>query len=132
MAINPWLLDRLGQVQRMYAAGSVDIQLSCHFLPQSHFITDAAGQVTCHHILRFEDLTHDFNNLMAQYGMHIKLKLAPADERYRSWLHAAPALNGMSCTEQFKPAELAPEVIQLINTIYADDFALGPVRYTKL
>ena len=67
------------------------------------------------HILKFENIELDFNNLMEKYSLNIKLNIKKnvSDKIYTV-------------------DSLSPEVIELINTVYDEDFKLfGYKKITK-
>jgi len=63
------------------------------------------GQQIVKHILRFENLEYDFNNLMTKYNLNISL------------------LKDINVSKKFMTVkDLTPNFIDLINTRYHDDF----------
>jgi hypothetical protein len=65
------------------------------------------------HILKFENITNDFNNLMKKYSLNIKF-----DEHKNK------------NDKKYTVDSLSPEVIKLINTVYDKDFKM--FGYEKL
>lgn len=82
----------------------------CHWLPQHYYTT------FCDHILRFETLKQDFDNLMAHYRLNIKL-----DQHENK---------SVPLTKKLTIADISPENIRKINTYYKKDFEL--FGYTML
>ncbi|KAJ8600456.1 hypothetical protein CTAYLR_001451 [Chrysophaeum taylorii] len=50
---------------------------SCHIFPQFLYVWDAVARCTCHHVLRFERLESDFDNLMRAYDHPARLTGVP-------------------------------------------------------
>jgi hypothetical protein len=75
-----------------------------HFIPQYKYIDNSINI----HILKFENIEEEFNNLMKQYNLNIKLD------------------NKDNITEKklFSIKDFNNEVITLINKVYDKDFEL--------
>jgi len=80
-----------------------------HWIPQRDFVYDHTGRKVVDHVLKYETLHEDFAKLMDIYGMNISL-------------HSRDVRTGRSYEKKIGVAELQPDVLKLINEIYADDF----------
>ena len=92
-----------------------------HFLPQHLYIYDLEGNQIIDHILRFEALNEDFSALMTLYDLPIDI---PGKKNVRN----DTGLTGVSGT--MTVANLTKETIEVINEVYAGDFAL--FNYSKV
>lgn len=83
-----------------------------HFYPQSPY-THKGGKQIIDHILKFENLEEEFNNLMVEYGYDMRLDrhVNPAKP---DWVN----LIG----EKYTISDLEPKTINVINHAYHDDF----------
>jgi hypothetical protein len=85
-----------------------------HYIPQYEYIFDTHGQRRVHHILHFENLTHEFNDLMAKYNLNITL----LDTKTKSSVTVKE-------DKRFGPQDLYPKVRTILEELYVNDFALG-------
>eukprot|EP00929_Paragymnodinium_shiwhaense_P027233 TRINITY_DN16022_c0_g1_i1.p1 TRINITY_DN16022_c0_g1~~TRINITY_DN16022_c0_g1_i1.p1 ORF type:complete len:348 (-),score=48.42 TRINITY_DN16022_c0_g1_i1:141-1184(-) len=46
----------------------------CHMLPQWDYIESAEGQQMCHRVLQLTNLTQEFNQLMSEYGVALRMQ----------------------------------------------------------
>jgi hypothetical protein len=76
-----------------------------HMLAQSEFVFDNNNYQMVKHVLKYESLQHDFDTLMSEYHLDIKLK---------SNINISPKI--------FTIDDLFPSTIKLINEVYHDDF----------
>lgn len=89
-----------------------------HFIPQSHYCFDVDGTTpVVQHILKFESLQPDFNQLMRDYGMN---DIILGDEHN----------NAVDIKKELSIWNLTDDSVRLLNEVYHDDFvAFG---YEKL
>lgn len=66
-SMNEWLKENLND-ENVYHGGK-----NCHFVPQYEYIYDDSGQKTCDTVLKFDNLTNEFNELMTENGIDLKL-----------------------------------------------------------
>lgn len=56
------------------AAAVLDFTDDCHRMPQSKYvISDDKKHSYCNHVIRFENLTEEFNTLMKAYNFSVRL-----------------------------------------------------------
>jgi hypothetical protein len=85
--------------------------LTCHLLPQYHYVYDIHGNQVVTHVLKYEPLQNNFDLLMKRYHLPITL---PAH------LINSGTTNGK---ERFSQTDLSKQVIQAIhNFCRLDDF----------
>ncbi|CAJ1377317.1 unnamed protein product [Effrenium voratum] len=97
-----WAFDMLEATQKDPYQGG------CHFIPQSEYIWQkGTGLTTCDHVLRYENLTAEFDSLMSKFELPIALKVHQ--------LKANPRCTWTNVT---------PEVEQRTKEVYAADFKL--------
>jgi hypothetical protein len=119
-SMNAYLLEQL----RLVASGRLFLG-DCHFTPEALFVfgydantyRSRRDQRWCNHIIRFEHLSEDFNNLMKRFGYAVELGTWGSgdgmDDR-----HMASA----DACRDLKASQLSPEVKTLAYRIYKDDF----------
>ena len=83
--------------------------MNCHFVPQYEYVFDDNGNRTCDYMLDFNNLSNDFNNLMKQEN--IDLKLEDKDKHNKS-------------TFTMSVSDLDEDNIKRIREIYHKDFSL--------
>lgn len=84
--------------------------LNCHLLPQSKFVWSPDGTQNCKHILRLENFSSEFTELMLQ-------------KNYSSVLDQSIATtNEGGCERLLGVDDLDAEVVSLINSVYDEDF----------
>jgi hypothetical protein len=84
-----------------------------HFVPQSEYTHDNDGKQIIHHILKFENLKEEFNNLMKLYSVNINLTM-----------HVNKSV------KLFNVDDINEINIILINDVYNKDFEL--YNYKKI
>lgn len=84
-------------------------KLNCHFLPQYNYVYNDLGIKTCDHVLRFDNLSEEFNNLTNKYNIDLQLYEDRKDN---------VSNNNLTVDD------LNEENRQLIRTIYHADFSL--------
>lgn len=104
--MNYFLNSILTMIKNKSVPPSID---RCHFLPQVDYIW-SGGHQTCKHVLTLENLTDEFEELMA--SQHCDLP-----ESYKDEIYENPAL-----CESLSTADLEPETKALIQDVYKDDF----------
>jgi hypothetical protein len=87
---------------------------SVYYIPQYEYIFDTHGRQRVHHILHFENLTNEFNDLMAKYKLNITL----LDTKTKSSVTVKE-------DDRFGPQDLYPKVRRVLEELYVNDFALG-------
>jgi hypothetical protein len=85
-ANTPQLLNYTAQYWTMLASHGAGVgseawlgglwRTPTHLIPQHYYLSDTRGAPTCSHVLRTENLTDGFNNLMGELGLGARL---PAD-----------------------------------------------------
>lgn len=101
--MNKWIQDHL---QPMYYN---DGEKNCHFVPQHEYIYDNFGNKTCTHILRFDNLTTDFNDMTKKHNIDVKLTDSRRD-------NATP--------DSLTVEDLDKNTKEAIRSIYSKDFDL--------
>ena len=81
--LNQWLREYLSNSKNTVNGG-----MNCHFLPQHDFIYDDDGNRTCDNVLRFDNLTNEFNDLMNKHEYDIRLEENKKDNKSNSNLTA--------------------------------------------
>ena len=99
--MNAWIKEMM--IPENYEDGG----LNCHFLPQSDFIYDKNDTITCDNVLRFDNLTSEFNDLTETHAIDLKMN---DESRYN--------VTKKSVTS----ADLDDDVKDLIYHIYKRDF----------
>eukprot|EP00438_Fugacium_kawagutii_P035697 Skav234656 [mRNA] locus=scaffold1131:213221:214282:- [translate_table: standard] len=62
------------ELLEMYAHKEIDYFRDCHLLPQSRYVISNDGKrLHCDHVIRYENLTDEFNALMTAYGFPQRL-----------------------------------------------------------
>lgn len=98
-----------------YLAGLV-WQSDCHILPQSQYVWDADGHPWCTQVLRFENLSSSFDDLMIQRGFPVRL-----GEHISNRAQSCRGLGIANLTTQSR---------SLIEQVYSEDFErLGYARF---
>lgn len=65
--MNKWLKENMND-ENVYNGG-----LNCHFVPQHEYIYNDNNERTCNHILKFDNLTSEFNDLMEKKNVDVRL-----------------------------------------------------------
>jgi Sulfotransferase family len=91
--LNEYIDQKLDQVSQQPCLDD------CHWIPQYHYT------LYCDHILHFENLSQEFNNLMIKYNLNMRLNK-----------HENKGTKTLSITD------LSPSNIQKINNYYHKDF----------
>lgn len=73
--MNKWLNEHL--IDENVKDGG----LNCHLLPQHEYIYNDNNEKTCNNILKFSNLTSDFNNLMKNKDINIRLSNKNKDNK---------------------------------------------------
>jgi len=81
-----------------------DVEARCS--KQSVYVYDENGHKFINHVLYFENLTEDFNSLMEEYNIDLKL--------VTKFTH--------NTDKSFSVKDLTPDIIRAVNEIYKDDF----------
>lgn len=96
----------------------------CHFLPESFFVYgfDAkkwkvnTNEKWCDHVLRYENLSTEFNQLMEDFGYGV---------RFQKGNKTTDAhLPTMGECAELSEKDFTPELLALVHDIYAEDFKL--------
>jgi Sulfotransferase family len=115
--LDEWLRSTVGRTKNNATKGDIAHSVSGngpyfaasgHFIPQYDYVYEGDRKVM-HHVLKYERLHEDFDALMKQYDMNLTLP-AKQDNHVRK------------TTKHLSMADLSPDVIQLIETVYANDF----------
>ena len=78
-----------------------------HWLKQSEYVFDKEGKKVVKHILKIENLTKEFNELMKKYNLPVYLD---KDIKHNT------------SQKIYEVKDLYPETIKLINEVYREDF----------
>jgi len=121
VAMNAWLIEQLklfrshttllknnmvGQPEHeANSMGKVDLLFKKHLTPQLFYVYDADGNRTIKNVIHYEDMRSEFNSLMKDFDLPLKLP-------------RRAARSGQTLTH----LDLYPETITLINDIYRTDF----------
>jgi hypothetical protein len=97
-------LDELNNNICHYIKDHKDV-LYGHWIPQYKYIYDNTGVKLVDHVLKFEDLPNNFNQLMVKYNLKIKLDRV---------------IN--KSNKAYSVKDLYPETLKLIETYYLVDF----------
>lgn len=73
--MNKWLKENLND-ENVYNGG-----LNCHFVPQHEYIYNDNNERTCNHILKFDNLTSEFNELMEKKNVDVRLSEKNKDNK---------------------------------------------------
>lgn len=98
--MNTWLQETLNDPTMMSMA---------HFLPQHHYVYDRNGMKLVDHVLKHENLNHEFSMLMTEYNLNVTL---PQDTK----------LNARDSDSSLTTQDLDAVTIELIKDLYYDDF----------
>jgi hypothetical protein len=101
--LNSWIQMKLREVMKIS-------NYPGHFLPQHFYVYDHHRRQVVTHVLRYENLHMDFDNLMKRYNLD-EIKLPPKP---------AHATDGAFFTKE----SLSPDTIAMINDIYRADFRI--------
>ena len=96
----------------------VKSNLHGHMLPQHLYVYDEFGDRIITHILRYENLAEEFDNLMKEYGLPIRLP--PKSEK--TSFHMYSVRGNKQPPKKFTARDISPENIAMINEVYARDF----------
>lgn len=97
---------------------SIDpLDLDAHLVPQSEFIYDHAGNMTCDHILDFENLNRDLHALNDRYNLGIK-----------NWPNGKINYSHDPNITMYHLDNLS---ISIIDKVYAKDFQMSPNFFTE-
>jgi hypothetical protein len=103
--MNEWIQNNL------IPLNYVDGGMNCHFIPQYHYIYDDNDKQTCNHILNFNNLSNDFNNMTKKYNIDLQLSKSRKDNN---------TINSVTVND------LNDDTKQLIKTVYYKDFDILP------
>lgn len=73
--MNKWLKHNLND-ENVHNGG-----LNCHFVPQHEYIYNDNNERTCNHVLKFDNLTSEFNDLMKKKNMDVRLNEKKKDNQ---------------------------------------------------
>ena len=111
---NKWIEANVNLITR---------RLQGHMLPQHYYAYDANGTQIVDHILRYENLAEEFDNLMRAYGIPIKMP----NKTNATVRHTYKAGEKKRI---FKAGDLTAANVMLINRVYDLDFEY--FGYTKM
>ena len=100
-------------------------ELHGHMLPQHYYVYDENGIKVVDHILRYENLAEEFDNLMREY--RIPITMPPKSSKT---VHHTYRLRGSEKKRIFKVGDISAANIKLINNVYDRDFEY--FRYPKI
>ena len=109
--MNTWL-DNMLTENNVYVTGGIDGHghKHGHLFPQHFYVYNTSGKKTCDHVLLMDDLTHQFNRLMKQYG--IDTVRMTDDTRYND--------SDFTVSE----SDIDPSNLSKIRELYKEDFKL--------
>ena len=103
-SFNAWIRSMLRK--RSFQTG--------HLLPQHHYVYNVDGKQLVDHVIRFENLTFEFDELMRLYGLNVTLSQnAKVNQGHRSD-------EGF----RFSFKDMTQKTLDLINEVYQKDFEL--------
>ena len=91
-----------------------------HLLPQHYYVYDNEGNQIVNHIIRFENITSEFDELMRLYGLNVSLS---QNEKINQGHQSAEGV-------KFSTKDFSQYTLNLINEVYQQDFEL--LGYPKL
>ena len=88
-------------------------------LPQHYYAYDEHGNKTVNHLLRYENLQPEFDALMEQYNLPMRMP----EKSAKTVFHFKKNTKGKKdAAEKITVSSISPENIQKINKFYARDF----------
>lgn len=99
--LNKWLHEKLIPLNYM------DGGMNCHFIPQYEYIYDDNDKQVCDHILDFNNLSADFNNMTKKHSINLQLSKSRKDNK---------TANSVSVKD------LTNDTKELIKSVYYKDF----------
>ena len=105
---NQWIEDEVNLTPN---------RLQSHMLPQHHYAYDTNGNKIVDHVLKYENLNEEFDNLMREYG--IPMTLPPKTKK--TVLHTYSEKDTQT-RRIFNAHDLTARNIKLINDVYHLDF----------
>jgi hypothetical protein len=106
VVFNKWLAGNLTLLSE---------KLQGHMLPQHYYVYDENGDKVVTHILRFENLQTEFDALMEQYGLPVRMP--PKSSKTVFHFKGKPREE-----EMINVNSILPENILKINEVYSRDF----------
>ncbi|KAI2492995.1 sulfotransferase family [Fragilaria crotonensis] len=103
-SFNFWILRVL--TQRSNSMG--------HLLPQHYYVYDSDGNQVIDHVIRFENITSEFDELMRLYGLNVTLS---QNEKINQGHQSAEGM-------KFSTKDFTQQTLALINEVYRKDFEL--------
>ena len=85
-----------------------------HLIPQHHYVYDAHGNHIVNHVIRFENLTSEFDELMRFYGLNVTLSQTKRINEGHRTVESV----------RFSLQNLTQKTLDLINEVYHNDFEL--------
>jgi len=118
--------DKVETFQNWVTANVTEVarDIRGHMLPQNYYVYDLNGDKVITHVLHYENLSNEFDALMQEYGISIKLpSKGDSAPMFHTYDHSKQ-YQGESGSKHMTVNDLSPENIQTINKIYARDFEL--------
>lgn len=115
--MNKWIYKQCMEYRNQTKKSSSSIgyeNRSVFYIPQYEFIFDTHGRRRVQHILHFENLTYEFNELMNMYNLNISLLQTKTKS-------SVTVKEG----DRFGPQDLYPKVRTVLEELFVNDFALG-------
>lgn len=85
--------------------------LNCHFIPQYEFVYDDYGDKTCDHVLNFNNLQKEFNDLMSQNNYDLRLN----KEKHNSTDSFNLTSNDLTLANKLKIFSIYKKDFELLN-----------------
>jgi len=129
--LNQFVMHHLSRMSKFTPNDARFYQLSGHLIPQYEYVYSDHNPSTMnntesnihnprppqeklvHHVLSFENLVADFENLMTVYG-----------QNKTDWIFPEPNTIRATSQKLLSPKDFSPESIQLIQTFYRKDFEM--------
>ncbi len=112
--MNHWIRKRVKEYQSRRDDPTLGWNgRSLHWIPQSEYIFDSHGHRQVHHVLRFENLTAEFQDLVQRY--HLPLSLRDSHDK------SGP----IPAASRLGPQNLTKDVRTALELHFAKDFVLG-------
>lgn len=118
--LNIWIKKRLNEykTRRDDPHGTWNGR-SIHWIPQSEYIFDSNGQRMVHHVLKFENLTAEFSELVQRYNINVSL--------YGYFHKSGP----IPASSRLGPHHLSVEVRTELEHHFGADFILGNYSFYR-
>ena len=113
---NAWIVGHLKQIAKI---------LQDHMLPQHYYVYDENGDKVIDHIIRYENLKPEFDELMETYGLPMRMSDKNSKTVHHTYVDSSKRRRRRRKKEKHTSVDdISPENIQKINEVYSRDFEL--------